>query len=199
MRIYRKDSMMQTAGALKMQYQERDEWGFINQLKDFKLFNKGGRRRIKHQLIDKDNVSETEKRIFDYHYTISTGKSSRKFRQTVFFIQSPHLGLPHFFMRPEHFFHQVGEWLGYKDIDFEAYPTFSKNYFLTGQDEEFIRANMNDKVLNFFTLNQGWHLEGVNYYMILYKKNKIFTPQQIQDLFKKGDFLFEKLRDQYEF
>jgi hypothetical protein len=98
-------------------------------------------------------------------------------------------------MQPENFFHKIGQKFGLQDIDFEEYPTFSNQYLLRGQDESLIRSTMSKDMLHFFTLEKYWSLEGMNYYFIFYKRNKILPIDQIQKLHKKGLQVFEMLQD----
>lgn len=97
-------------------------------------------------------------------------------------------------MHPEGLIHRIGDWFGFKDIDFEDFPQFSKQYYLKGKDEERVRNEMNESVLHFFTLQKGWNLEGLNFYMILYRKNKLIPPDQITTLFESGGKVFDLFR-----
>jgi hypothetical protein len=171
-------------------YEEKDDWGLINLLKDFRLFRKGGSKRFRNMLIDRDRARTYDFRVFDYAYTVSTGKSSVTYTQTVFYVHSKNLGLPEFWMKPEHFFNKVASWFGYNDIDFDGYPVFSEQYFLKGPDEYFIRVNMNEDILNFFSFEKGWHLEGVNYFMIMYRHNKLMKPHEIMDFYHTGKRIY---------
>jgi hypothetical protein len=171
---------------LGMQYSPNDNWGLYRLLKDFRLFQKGGRRKITNLLHQREGSLETEAYIFDYRYVISTGKSARVFKQTVFFMHSKKLGLPQFLLQPETFFHKVGQLLGMQDIDFEQYPLFSNQYLLRGEDEDYIRASFPEKALQFFTIEKNWTLEGLNYYLVLYRKNHLMLPSQVLDFYRKG-------------
>ncbi len=179
---------------LGMEYEAEDQWSLHAMLKDFKLFSRGRRRKITNMLRRQDGMLELDVRIFDYRYTIHTNNSARVFKQTVFFAQSKNLGLPQFLMKPENFFHKVGAWLGMKDINFERYPKFSGQYLLKGDDEDYIRATFSEEILQFFTIERDWTLEGLNYYLILYRKNQLLLPSQIIDFYKKGMHLHQLLR-----
>lgn len=84
----RTQALAQVAFNLGLQFHAKDEWGLFELLKDFKLFQVGGRESITNILHQKEEMLEMEVSIFDYTYTISTGKSSITFQQTVFFMQS---------------------------------------------------------------------------------------------------------------
>ena len=151
---------------------------------------------MSHLLQKKDGLLEMNLHIFDYQYTISTGKTSHTYKQTVFFVESKKLALPEFWMKPENFFHKIGAWLGIEDIDFDAFPEFSNQYYLKGKDKEAVRDMMDNRVLHFFTVNKDWYLEGVNYYMIFYKDEQLLSSGQIYKFFNKGMELYRMLSAQ---
>ncbi len=188
---HRTEQLEKIAKELGLSFTPKDEFGLINLLKDFKLFRRGGRKRITNILGEKDDLLEVDFRIFDYRYTISTGKSSRTFRQTVFFVQSKKLALPQFYMQPERFFHKIGNYFGMEDIDFEAFPQFSDQYWLKGKEEAAIRGSMNEDLLHFFTIEKYWSLEGLNYYLIFYSKNKTLYGDELKMLYEKGKQIVE--------
>lgn len=192
----RPQQLERLAYQLDMAYSPKDEWGLKTLLKDFKLFRRGGRKRIKNLLHKQSELHQIDTRIFDYQFTISTGNSSRTFKQTVFFVESKKLGLPQFWMKPESFFHKVGAFLGFEDIDFEEYPQFSENYYLKGRDEEYIRSSLNDEFLKFFSVEKKWYLEGLNYYMIFYRFNELLPPQKVKHLHEKGLAIVEMLQQE---
>ncbi|NRB49560.1 MAG: hypothetical protein HRU41_17910 [Saprospiraceae bacterium] len=192
----RQQQFERLAYQLDMEYSPKDEWGLKTLLKDFKLFRRGGRKRIKNLLHQQSDLHQLDTRIFDYQFTISTGNSSRTFKQTVFFVESKSLGLPQFWMKPESFFHKVGAFLGFEDIDFEEYPKFSENYYLKGEDEEYIRSTLNDEFLKFFSVEKKWYLEGLNYYMIFYRFNDLLPPHEVKNLHEKGLQLAEMLKQE---
>ncbi len=188
---YRSGQMKDIAKQLKLSYERNDEFGLINFLKDFKLFSRGRQKKITNIIGKKSEMFEVDYRIFDYEYLIKTGKHAKSFRQTVFFVQSKNLGLPQFFMEPERLFRKIGKYLGLEDIDFVEYPEFSDQYWLEGEDEGQIRNAMSDEVLHFFTIEKDWTIEGVNYFMIIYKKEKIIPTTDLMEFFQKGKELVD--------
>jgi len=182
----RAEELEHLAGNLKMDFDRKDSMGLVNYLKDFKLYSKGQRRRISNILRKSDACGELKTWVFDYRYTISTGKASQTYRQTVFFVQTKELGLPGFYLRPEHFFHRVGSWFGIDDIDFEMDPEFSGKYYLTGSEQGIIRETFTEPIRAFFRVNKKWHVEGLNYFLIIYRPNKTIPPNEIKLFYQKG-------------
>jgi hypothetical protein len=107
--------------------------------------------------------------LFDYSYTISTGKSSNTITQTVA-TYSQDQSLPLFEMRPEGFFDRVGDLFVHKDIDFDSHPDFSRRYLLRGADEDKMRSLFTPALLTFLEgLLAAWHIEGAGPTLILYR------------------------------
>ena len=67
---HRIEELEKIAKDLGLSFLPKDEFGLINLLKDFKLFRRGGRKRIINILGEKDYLLEADFRIFDYRYTI---------------------------------------------------------------------------------------------------------------------------------
>jgi hypothetical protein len=193
----RSNSLGQVAYKLGLSWVGDDTDGTLPFLRDFQLV-RGHSKKIKHLMQERDGLLETDIRIFDYQHTISAGNTHKKENQTVFFVQSQNLGLPELYLRPEHFLHKVGEYLNLtRDIDFEEHPEFSKKYRLTGKDEDFIRASFNEDVLHFFTFNKKWSFEGVGYYFILYRRNKLIPPDEIERFYQMGKHLIRMLKSDF--
>lgn len=194
----RPEELRQTAYQLGMEYSERDDYGMIGLLRDFQLFSRGGRKEITNLMTKTSPLMEDRFHIFDYKFTISTGKSSRTFRQTVMFINSKQLSMPEMLMKPEHFFNKIGSWLGLQqDIDFVEHKEFSENYLLQGEDEPRIRRTMNqEEIVRFFTVEKDWHLESVGFYLIFYQNDHVFQPHEIKFFYERGMLLFENLKEE---
>jgi hypothetical protein len=85
------------------------------------LFRRGGASRFRN--IMNGSHAGFEVSLFDYSYTISTGRSSSTFTQTVAaFIQG--LPLPLFDLHREGFLDRIGDMFVHNDIDFESNPSF---------------------------------------------------------------------------
>ncbi|NJO86709.1 MAG: hypothetical protein HC821_01130 [Lewinella sp.] len=135
-------------------------------------------------------------RIFEFHYLRWAGKSVRKHQQTVLLVQSSQLALPQLWMQPETIIHKIGELLGFNDIDFSGHPKFSGQYHLSGQDEDFIRHHFSDDLLYFFKNERGWSMEGLGYYLLLYRKDVLLNPSQTEKLYHQGLEVFRLLAKQ---
>jgi hypothetical protein len=183
------------ARSLKMDFSRSDSMGLVNYLKDFKLYSRGHSRRVYNILRESEIGNDLKTYIFDFRYTVSSGNSSSTYRQTAFFVKTKELGLPQFYMRPEHFFHRVGSWFGIDDIDFEMDPEFSGKYYLTGEDQVIIRETFSEPTRAYFRLNKKWHVEGLNYFLLIYRPNKIIPPAEIKRFYQKGMEIYSLLKE----
>ena len=191
----RPEELRKVAHHLGLNYREKDDLGLLRLLLDFKLFKQGGAKKIKNILWEYNPSNDVKTWMFDYQYSVSTGNSHQTFKQSVFFIYSKNLGLPEFYLKPEHFFHKIASWLGKDDIDFDSHQEFSDQYYLKGEHEDIIRETFSGDSLHYFTLEKGWHVEGLNYYLIIYKSKKLLKPQQVEQFYKKALEIYNLLRD----
>jgi hypothetical protein len=144
------------------------------------LFRRGGARRFRN--IMNGSAAGFEVSLFDYSYTISTGKSSSTYTQTVAaFIQG--LLLPVFDLHREGFLDRVGDVFTHSDIDFDSNPEFSRLYHLSGDDKDGIRVLFAPALLAFLeglSPDIGWHIEGNGSTLILYRSNQTVAAEQLQ-------------------
>jgi hypothetical protein len=186
----RKEKYKTICGGLELKFLDTDEFGTKAYLKSFKLF-KHRNGKIRNLSQKKSPSLDEDVSLFDYKYTISTGKSSVTYDQTVFFVNSKNLGLPDFILKPENIGHKIAAFLGWEDIDFEAYPAFSDKYHLKGEDEDYIRHHFNDDVLKFFSKTSGWTVEAVNYYLVFYAHNSLVPENILADFYRMGYGVYE--------
>ncbi len=133
---------------------------------------------------------------FDFTWKKPAGNHSRRLYQTVFFIQAKDLALPDFFLRPENFFDRIGTWLGMQDIDFSEDKAFSDQNLLQGEDEDLIRQLLlTPQFARMFRINREWTVEGLGYYLAIYKKRALLEPTDMAHLVKKGMELYGILRE----
>jgi hypothetical protein len=190
----RTEQLAQVAQQLGMQFMEDDEWGLKALLRDFKLYKSGHSQKVRGLMQSTSSMLEEKVSIFDFRYIIQAGNTPVTNWQTVFFIQSKQLGLPQMLLKPEHFFHKIGAWLGMQDIDFEEFPDFSDSFLLQGDDETMIRKTMKENVIRFFLVNKKWCLESIGYFLIIYREKHLVEPLELKALFHNGMKLYNEFR-----
>ena len=70
-------------------------------------------------------------------------------------------------------FDRVMAFTGYKDINFEMYPNFSKKFLLIGSNESEIRNFFTKDVIRFFENNQMYHVESNGEALFIFDKIKL--------------------------
>lgn len=174
-----------------MEFSAKDEWGLIALLKSFELFQSGHSRQVRNLMTRSAGLLEEKFHIGDYQYTVQAGNTPVVYRQTFFFVQSKMLGLPEMLVKPENFFHKIGELLGMQDIDFEEWPDFSKKFLVQGEEWR-IRRTMTEELTRFFLVEKNWCLESVGYFLVFYRPRKLASPKEIEQLYAKGMSLYEQ-------
>jgi hypothetical protein len=173
----RRDALRQLAGELGLEFQEKLAGPPAIDLNPLHLFNVGHTRRTRNALSGR--YCNAELTLFDYQYSTGHGRNRHTWRQTVAAFYLPETRLPLFALRPEHVFHKIGSALGYQDIDFDRFPTFSSSYLLRGGDEPAVRELFNDNVLMFFENRTGLCVEGGDDWLIVYRTRRRVKPQQL--------------------
>lgn len=191
MKVSRKAELSGMAYELGMDFDPKPSFPDIKLLSAFKLFKHGHSKKITNQFQRSDEQLESKAQIFDYQYTIQAGNTPVTKRQTVCFIQSKQLELPIFYLRPETWIDRFKQYLGWEDIDFVHYPDFSKKYYLSGEMEELVRELFKDDVLHYFTLKDGWHVEGIGFFLIIYRDGKLLNADSIRVINKIGIDIFQ--------
>lgn len=167
------------AAELQLPFAEKDPFGLLAQLQGFDLLKRERSkwfRKGKITNVMRGMVGETEVYLFDYTYIVSTGKSSKKVQQTVFFANDKNWYLPNFKLKPEHWWHKILGKLGAKtDINFSENPEFSEKYWLTGEMEDLIRKQFGPELQQFLSERPPTHLEGNNYYLLAYKPKQALS------------------------
>ncbi|RLG15093.1 MAG: hypothetical protein DRN71_02195 [Candidatus Nanohalarchaeota archaeon] len=166
---------------------------------NMKLFTKGHSRKA-HNIM-KGETNRVHWTVFDYEYTVGYGRHSHTYNLTVASAQLHDLSLPKFSLGPESFFDKLGDMIGYKDIDFDSNPEFSKRYLLKGMDESAIRKLFTHEILHYFEKRTGTiNIETDKNSIIVYTSGRRVDPKDMRafitsaseavNLFKKGAHKF---------
>ncbi len=192
----RTGQFQQIAEELGLPFFPEGDDSLLDGLGHFYLFSQGRSKKIKNMLHGEAN--DVELAIFDYRYTIGSGKRSHRHKQSVIYFRSPKLSLPRFAVRPEGFFHKIGSIFGYQDIDFETNPRFSAEYLLRGDDESGIRELFSDELLTFFESQEEISVEGGGDQLVFYHQDKRIKPDAAREFMEEGFQVFAHFRGSTE-
>jgi hypothetical protein len=184
----RSDALKAVADAMNFTFCKESGMAVVSATGEFHLFSQGHSRKITNLM--RGTTNDIEVSIFDYRYTVGSGKNSSTHRQTVVVFQSSLLNLPDFALRPEHVFHRIGKAFGYQDITFDRYPLFSKKCLLRGSNEEAIRKIFHDGVLKFYEGHQKLCTEGSGNQLVLYRTPKRVRPTEVSAFLQEAFEVF---------
>jgi tetratricopeptide (TPR) repeat protein len=117
--------------------------------------------------------------LFDFTYIVGHGKNSKTYTQTVARIQSPRLQLPKFDLRPEGLLSKIAQSFGYRDIDFEGWPEFSRRYQLRSEDEAGVRRLFTTELLQHCEKNRGLWVSGGGDLLFIHRERQRVKPENI--------------------
>ena len=155
------------------------EAGLDSALSAFKLFRHGGAPRVRNLM--RTAVIDGEDLVFEYRYTVSTGKSSHTVEQTVAAFRRRGARIPAFRMAPENVFSKIGHLFGDQDIDFDSNAEFSSHYALKGEDADAVRELFQRQAAMYFADRAGWSAEGEGEWLILYRSGKREKPENLRE------------------
>jgi len=173
----RKKKIEALSYTLGFEYSAEDPTLLESEIGTLPLFSRGRRRRAMNVLRRRE--SDGEAVLFDYRYTTSSGKNSHTHHQTVLAVRRQGLDLPAFELRPENVLLRVAAAFGYQDIDFEAFPEFSRRYVLRGKDEAAVRQVFTPALLQTLERRPGWSLEATGTSIIVYRQGKRPKPEAL--------------------
>ena len=111
---------------------------------------------------------------------VRVGSGKQSYSQTVASFHLFERQLPAFELSPESWARKIAQAFGYKDINFDSSPEFSKSYLLRGQDETAARELFRADLLHFFTGEKGWSVEGAGDWLCVYRYARTVSPKDIR-------------------
>ena len=157
------------------QYSSQIDWNTIY-LKKFHYFEIRPIERKYNCLKGTFKDSNVSWEIADVTFNEGNAFTAETFNTTLM-ILNLNKNLPTFTMEKEgvlgNIFDRVMAFTGYKDIDFEMYPNFSKKFLLMGENESEIRSFFTDEIIQFFENHQIYHLESNGESLVIFDKIKL--------------------------
>jgi carbonic anhydrase len=138
---------------------------------------------FKTRNIDKvSNVLSNEDcTIFDVHFTEGEMIAKQVIKTTMLHIH-PLKTVPNFTLDKEGLFEYIMEFAGYKDIDIDNHPDFSKRFYLAGKNEEKIRTFFTDELILFFESNKQYHISATENGILIFENERLASVKEIKAL-----------------
>jgi hypothetical protein len=187
----------------KERTREMSEWGFENGLmfteRDrhmddefprYSCLRQGHSRYAKNILTGVYRGSQIC--AFDYHYTTGSGKNRRHHSFSALMVNTG-LHLKPLFIRTEHFFDKVTEFVGFDDIDFESVE-FSREFYVKSRDKKWAYDVLNQKSMEYLLRAPRYTLDFQGRYIMAYRNRK-FKIAEFDEAFKVIKGLLDLLPD----
>ncbi|QNM86692.1 SulP family inorganic anion transporter [Polaribacter pectinis] len=97
--------------------------------------------------------------------------------------------IPDFTLDKEGIFEYIYHFAGYKDIDIDAHPDFSKRFYLSGKSEEKIRDFFTDELILFFESNKQYHIEASKEGLLVIGNERLASVKEMKALAYFGSSL----------
>jgi len=129
---------------------------------------------------------------FDYHYTTGRGKSQRHHSFSALMVNTG-LPLKQLFIRTEHFFDKVTEFVGFDDIDFESVE-FSREFYVKSPDKKWAYDVLHQKSMEYLLHAPRYTLDFQEPYVMAYRNRK-FEIAEFDEAFTVIKDLLDLLPD----
>jgi|WetSurMetagenome_2_1015567.scaffolds.fasta_scaffold539930_1 hypothetical protein len=129
----RREAFQRLAGQIGFQFNPKDVWDIPTRYGHLSLFQSGHSRKAKNVLVGAVDGRETL--LFDYQYTVGSGKNSHTYYFQASIFETPILS-PQLILRRENMLDRVASWVGHDDINFES-EEFSKLTHVKCTDRKF--------------------------------------------------------------
>ena len=157
------------------QYSSQSDWNTTH-LKKFHFFEIRSIERKYNCLKGSFENLKISWEISDVNFNEGQAFTAETFNTTIMILKL-NKKIPVFSMEEEgvlgKIFDRVMAFTGYKDIDFDMYPDFSKKFLLMGDNESEIRSFFTDEIIRFFENRQIYHLESNGESIIIFDKIKL--------------------------
>lgn len=100
---------------------------------------------------------------------------------TVLQVSEMTINIPDFALETEGLWSKISELVNGKDIDFPAFPEFSRKYYLRGNHDETIRKFFNESVIHLLEGHDEMHIECHKNRLLFYKRRDVLSPSEIRD------------------
>src|SRR5687768_731089 len=177
-------ALRDTATRIGWSFREEVPFAKVPNLDRFELFRTGHSKKLRNLMTSP--AADPRAVLFEYSYTVSGGKSQQTFRQTIFYATSDALTLPSFSLRPENFLHRIAGAFGYKDIDLDSRPEFSRMFLLRGDHEAQVRAVFTDPVAEFLEAHGGTCVAGEGHEVLFWRPGRVVKPEDLETFIADG-------------
>jgi len=126
--------------------------------------------------------------VFDVEFTEGAFIAKEVIKTTVFHIKLD-VNIPVFSLDKEGFLKHLYSLAGFKDIVIENHPDFNNRFFLSGENKKAIKSIFTDELILFFESNPYYHVESNGSSILILKKERLSSVQEIKAMIYFGQQL----------
>jgi len=157
-------------------------------LRDFVFFRTRNISYFYNNLLDSDKNCS----VFDVEFTEGEFIAKEVVKATVMHIKLAR-EIPIFTLDKEGLLKFIYGLAGFKDIDIDHHPDFSKRFYLSGPNTEAIRLFFSDDLVLFLESNPYYHIESNGNSIFILKKERLLGVQEIKRMIYFGQQLEQLL------
>ncbi|WP_271770022.1 SulP family inorganic anion transporter [Aquimarina algiphila] len=153
----------------------------ISSVQDFVFFKTKKINYINNSIYDTQSIFK----ISDIEFSEGEFIARTLVRTTVLTINLK-VEIPKFTLDKEGLLEFVYKFAGFKDINIQGRPDFSKRFYLLGEHPEQIRSFFKDELVLFFESNPYYHIECNGIYLLVMRKERLASIKEIKALLDYG-------------
>ena len=92
------------------------------------------------------------------------------------------MNVPEFTLYKEGIFEYIYHFAGFKDINIDNHPDFSKRFYLSGKKAAEIKKFFSDELVLFFESNKYYHIEGNEKGLLIIGRERLAGIKEIKSL-----------------
>lgn len=185
----RQEVMQKAANDLGLAFHPLQPGDLDGRLAKFRLLQKGSSQRSSNFIVA--STDQLNLVLFDYRYSIGSGKNRRTLHQTIAWIASRHLAIPQFYISPESWLSRIGDMFVRQDIDFQQDPQFSKAFVVSGPDADQIRNFLDSKRRQALLQISLPTIECFPGELMFYRPGHLTPPDQLKPLMNEAFQLYQ--------
>lgn len=126
-------------------------------------------------------LSNEQCTLFDIEFSEGELIAKQNVKATMLYIELKNL-IPQFTLDKEGIFEYIIHFAGFKDIDIDEHPDFSKRFYLSGKNEEKIKEFFSDELILFFESNKYYHIESNEKGLLILGNERLAGVKEIKAL-----------------
>lgn len=126
-------------------------------------------------------LSNESCRLFDVEFSEGELIAKQVVKATMMYINTDK-NIPEFTLDKEGIFEYIYHFAGFKDINIDNHPDFSKRFYLSGKKVLEIKQFFSDELVLFFESNKYYHIEGNDKGLLIIGRERLAGVKEIKSL-----------------